>query len=200
VYGDPREPSTAIRFGEKGAGKTAVSLQIARHLAAFNRDNPGQRLMVIHYDDFNPFLDRFRDRLGRFASGGPIACWPSGSCWDHMDAILSIGVTGLIDRLLEAKNPSPMVAVRRIAGGRGKSSTATRLATCCCCGVLRPIDGGHLQRSLARAAPQTEVLCVQGVVGFGVGIGWSVVWLIILIVSSPEGWSPNSRPSGSHWH
>jgi len=79
VYGDPREPSTAIVFGEKGAGKTAVSLQIARHLAAFNRDNPGQRLMVIHYDDFNPFLDRFRDRLA-VRSGGPIACWPSGSC------------------------------------------------------------------------------------------------------------------------
>jgi hypothetical protein len=72
IYGDPREPSTSIVFGEKGAGKTAVSLQIARHLEQFNRDNSGQRLLVIHYDDFNPFLDRFRTwtRFWRSASRG----------------------------------------------------------------------------------------------------------------------------------
>ena len=29
VYGDPREPSTSVVFGEKGAGKTALRLQIA---------------------------------------------------------------------------------------------------------------------------------------------------------------------------
>ena len=27
IYGDPREPSTAIVFGEKGAGKTACNFQ-----------------------------------------------------------------------------------------------------------------------------------------------------------------------------
>jgi len=32
-----------------------------------------------------------------------------------------------------------------------------------------------------------EVLCVQGVVGFALGIGWSVVWLIILIVVIARG-------------
>jgi hypothetical protein len=108
IYGDPREPSTAMVFGEKGAGKTAVSLQIARHLEQFNRDHPDQRLLVIHYDDFNPFLDRFRDRLGR-AQRRPDKVLAQWKLWDHMDAILAIGVTGLIDRLLAVKNPSTMV-------------------------------------------------------------------------------------------
>ena len=33
IYGDPAEPATSIVFGEKGAGKTAMRLQIVRHLA-----------------------------------------------------------------------------------------------------------------------------------------------------------------------
>ena len=63
VYGDPHEPASSIVFGEKGSGKTAMRLQISRHMEAFNDQSPTKRLFVIHYDDFNPFLDRFRDRL-----------------------------------------------------------------------------------------------------------------------------------------
>src|SRR5438105_5024213 len=66
VYGDPLEPSTSVVFGEKGSGKTAMRLQIARHLEEHNKAHPSQRLFVIHYDDFNPFLDRFRSK---FSSG-----------------------------------------------------------------------------------------------------------------------------------
>src|SRR6187431_886019 len=63
VYGDPAEPATSIVFGEKGSGKTAMRLQIVRRLQQHNRARPEQRLFIIEYDDFNPFLDRFRDRL-----------------------------------------------------------------------------------------------------------------------------------------
>ena len=65
IYGDPSDPSTSIVFGEKGAGKTAMRLQVARHLEQYNAENPDDQLYVIHYDDFNPFLDRFRDRFRR---------------------------------------------------------------------------------------------------------------------------------------
>jgi hypothetical protein len=34
------------------------------HLSEYNRKNPAKRAYVIEYDDFNPFLDRFRDRFG----------------------------------------------------------------------------------------------------------------------------------------
>jgi hypothetical protein len=98
IYGDPSEPSTAIVFGEKGAGKTAMRLQIARHIEQHNRAHPGRRLFVIEYDDFNPFLDRFHDKLGRRRRLDQVlGYW---KLWDHMDAILSLGVTQLVDLVL----------------------------------------------------------------------------------------------------
>ena len=106
VYGDPSEPSTSIVFGEKGAGKTAMRLQIARHLAEHNRANADRRIYVIEYDDFNPFLDRFRDRLSRRRQRADraLAQW---RLWDHMDAILVLGVTRLVDEILSvAEDPN----------------------------------------------------------------------------------------------
>lgn len=108
VYGDPSEAATAVVFGEKGSGKTAMRLQIARKLMEYNRQHADKRLYIIHYDDFNPFLDRFRDHLsrGKQRSDRVLAQW---RLWDHMDAILSLGVTGMVDRLLEEKQPSKAV-------------------------------------------------------------------------------------------
>jgi len=103
IYGDPREPATSVVFGEKGSGKTAIRLQIARHLDDYNAENPDGQIFVIQYDDFNPFLDRFRDTLfgrRRRRADKTLAQW---RLWDHMDAILSLGVTQLVDRLLEVK-------------------------------------------------------------------------------------------------
>lgn len=99
IFGDPHEPATSIVFGEKGAGKTAMRLQIDRHIDAFNKTNRDERLFVINYDDFNSYLDRFvnnqpaRRRRVDKALG-------SFRLWDHMDAILSIGVTKLMDQIL----------------------------------------------------------------------------------------------------
>jgi hypothetical protein len=100
VYGNPSEPATSIVFGEKGSGKTALRLQIVRHLAEFNRSHPNQRLFVIEYDDLNPFLDRYRDKLSRRKQRGDqvLSQW---KLWDHIDALLSLGVTQLVDRILQ---------------------------------------------------------------------------------------------------
>lgn len=105
ICGDPREPSTSVVFGEKGAGKTALRLQIAREVARFNQSNPNQRLFVIEYDDFNPFLDRFRDTLSRRKRrvDRVLGEW---KLWDHMDAILAIGVTQLVDALVSPTKSS----------------------------------------------------------------------------------------------
>lgn len=109
VYGDPREPSSAIVFGEKGSGKTAMRLQLARHLEAYNKGQPGKRVYIIHYDDFNPFLDQFKNSLPKRMQRGDkvLAQW---KLWDHMDAILAIGVTGLVDRILDVRQPSTSVS------------------------------------------------------------------------------------------
>ncbi len=102
IYGDPADPATSVVFGEKGSGKTALRLQIARHLADYNRTHPQERLFVIGYDDFNPFLDRFQDHFGgrRRRLDRMLAEW---KLWDHMDAILSLGVTRLVDQILDGR-------------------------------------------------------------------------------------------------
>jgi hypothetical protein len=109
VYGDPREPSTAVVFGEKGSGKTAMRLQIARHLARYNREHAGRRVFVIHYEDFNPFIDRFCAKLSgrRRRPDRALAHW---KLWDHMDAILTLGVTDLVDRILDTGRSSELEA------------------------------------------------------------------------------------------
>jgi len=105
IYGDPDQPATSVVFGEKGAGKTAMRLQIARQLDDYNRQHYGKRVYIIEYDDFNPFLDRFRARLShrRQRPDRALAEW---KLWDHMDAILTLGVTSLVDRVLEVTQPS----------------------------------------------------------------------------------------------
>ncbi|MCA9150543.1 MAG: hypothetical protein KDA92_14630, partial [Planctomycetales bacterium] len=101
IFGEPLEPATSVVFGEKGAGKTAMRLQIARHLEQFNSTNPQSRRFVIQYDDFNPFIDRFVESLParRRRIDRALANW---RLWDHMDAILSIGVTELVNRILHS--------------------------------------------------------------------------------------------------
>ncbi|MEO1523943.1 MAG: hypothetical protein AAFX06_00830 [Planctomycetota bacterium] len=101
VYGDPREPSTAIVFGPKGSGKTAMRLQVLRHLKKFNEQNPTERLFTIAYDDFNPFLDHFSERMSRRAARKPERVLKEWKLWDHMDAILCLGVTRLVDQVLK---------------------------------------------------------------------------------------------------
>ncbi|MCE9544391.1 MAG: hypothetical protein K8T25_02555 [Planctomycetia bacterium] len=105
VYGNPSEPSTSLVFGQKGSGKTAIRLQILEQLREYNESHADTRVFVIDYDDFNPFLDRFRDTLPhrRRRPDKVLAEW---KVWDHMDAILSLGVTSLVDRVLEVKQPS----------------------------------------------------------------------------------------------
>ena len=60
-FGSPADPSTALVFGEKGSGKTALRLQANSELEGYNQSNPGERVFVISYDDFNPYLDNCRD-------------------------------------------------------------------------------------------------------------------------------------------
>lgn len=100
VYGDPTEPATAIIFGPKGSGKTAMRLQVDRHLVQFNEQNPDHRVYIVRYDDFNPFLDHFCERLGRRAARKPEKALDAWRLWDHMDSILCLGVTELVDQVL----------------------------------------------------------------------------------------------------
>ena len=88
VYGDPSEPATSIIFGEKGSGKTAMRMQMVGRIALYNARPQNGRLFVIEYDDFNPFLDHFADRLSARKQRDPAKVLAEWKLWDHMDAIL----------------------------------------------------------------------------------------------------------------
>src|SRR6516162_6982725 len=98
--GSPADPSTALVFGEKGSGKTALRLQAGSEMEAHNQNNPGERVFAISYDDFNPYLDNCRAAMRATDMGQVLAKWRLA---DHMDAILSLGVTKLVDLLTTEK-------------------------------------------------------------------------------------------------
>jgi hypothetical protein len=104
IFGSPEDPSTSIVFGEKGSGKTALRLQMQEYISQHNRQFPKQRCFVISYDDFNPFLDEFQTRQ-RWASKKADRVLRDFQLWDHMDAILSVAVTQLLDLLFKSRNP-----------------------------------------------------------------------------------------------
>src|SRR3954451_18910155 len=95
-FGSPGDPSTALIFGEKGSGKTALRLQATAEMAAYNEAHPTERVFVIEYDDFNPFLDHFRAATRARDAAEALKRW---RLQDHMDAILALGVTRLVDEL-----------------------------------------------------------------------------------------------------
>ena len=185
IYGNPADPATSIVFGEKGSGKTALRLQVARHLAQYNHEHPSQRVYVIEYDDFNPFLDRFRDRFGaRHRSASRVlADW---KLWDHMDAILSLGVTGLVDRILESKHTSDP-ASNALDGAdlraldRHQARDLLILAACYDQSTAETIKGRwrRLRRKLRfRVWPSywPVTLGLLGTLGIATLVGWLQAW------------------------
>lgn len=111
IAGDFARPSTGIVFGEKGSGKTAIRLQIAEHIAAYNAAHPDRRLLLIPYDELNPFLDRFVARVVpslRDKGAGPADALKQFRLVDHLDGILALTVPRLVDALLEQPpRPTP---------------------------------------------------------------------------------------------
>ncbi|MCB9841407.1 MAG: hypothetical protein H6809_07145 [Phycisphaeraceae bacterium] len=143
VLGDPARPSTAIVFGEKGSGKTAMRLQIEARIARHNRESPDQRMFVVLYDDLNGFLDRLQSRAARHADAarpartkprparsrnGAEQREPDGAevfkrirLVDHIDAIVSTGVTRLVTALMSrgrSDEPAPDVHGLELAARR----------------------------------------------------------------------------------
>ena len=64
------------------------------------RPIPHERVLAISYDDFNPYLDSCRAAMRAANMDAVLASW---KLQDHMDAILSLGVTKLVDLLTSEK-------------------------------------------------------------------------------------------------
>ncbi len=97
ILGDLRRPSSAVVFGEKGSGKTAIRLQISRKISEHNVANPGAKVLIVPYDDLNPYLDRLHERVG---GKSYLESLQKVRVVDHMDAMLHTVVPRLVDALL----------------------------------------------------------------------------------------------------
>jgi len=97
ILGDLRRPSSSVVFGEKGSGKTAIRLQISRRISEHNVANPGAKVLIVPYDDLNPYLDRLHERL---AGKTYLDSLQKIRLVDHMDAMLHTVVPRLVDALL----------------------------------------------------------------------------------------------------
>ncbi|MCC5785361.1 MAG: hypothetical protein JJU33_01515 [Phycisphaerales bacterium] len=97
ILGQLSRPSSSIVFGEKGSGKTAIKIQIDAAVNTHNRERPHEKIYLVHYDDLNSKLDHFHERAG---ADDPSESFRSIRLVDHIDAILSVGVTRLVDMLV----------------------------------------------------------------------------------------------------
>ena len=106
VLGDCGNPSTSIVFGEKGSGKTAIRLQLVNAIDEYNTQHPQSRAFVISYDDLNPFLDTFRDRL-RGRKKHADKALKEWRLWDHMDALLTLSTRRLCNVIADEHASDP---------------------------------------------------------------------------------------------
>lgn len=113
VVGDINNPSTSVIFGEKGAGKTALRLQLVNTINDHNAQEPQNRAFVISYDDLNPFLDTFQDRL-RGRKRNPDNALKEWRLWDHMDALLTLSTRRLCNVLADERTSDSEINVQSL--------------------------------------------------------------------------------------
>lgn len=166
--------------------------------------------LVIHYDDFNTFLGNFSNRLGRRGKR-PDRVLAEWKLWDHMDSILSLGVTGLIDRILEVKQPTTTVECDLSptdlhALDRPQVRDLLLLATCYDQSTAEPFEKRwHKLCKTLRFRTWTNhwdlavgILATLGVIGllgylsFTAGFQWVGYWwvwaLVVLAAWAPRAW------------
>ncbi len=99
IAGSPGKPSTSVVFGEKGTGKTAIRILLARQIQSHNHAEPDNKTLLIPYDELNPVLDN----LMRAKKQDAGKLFESIRLADHQDAILSSAMTALGDAMLGAR-------------------------------------------------------------------------------------------------
>lgn len=104
LYGSTDAPGPGIVFGEKGSGKSSLRLAMKRRL----KEDEGTGAFVIEYIEFDSFLTEARkaDRLPPNGPKTPRRVVERFLLADHIDAMLSLGVTKLSDEVASGKHPS----------------------------------------------------------------------------------------------
>ncbi|MBL4770843.1 MAG: hypothetical protein JKY61_06810 [Planctomycetes bacterium] len=99
LFGDPASPVPGIVFGEKGSGKSGLRRMMKRRLEAYNEQHPKGRAYCVEYIDFDPFLECLRrhENIGAGSKKTTPKLLDTLQRADHLDALLSLGITQLVD-------------------------------------------------------------------------------------------------------
>ena len=102
ILGDPHHPASAVVFGERGSGKTALRLQLEHGISEWNRSHPESRCLVIGHDEFNPMLGAIGRSLGGDDRDSAVT---AVTLADHLDVIMSHAVPVVVDAVLSGRAP-----------------------------------------------------------------------------------------------
>ncbi|MFT5735354.1 MAG: hypothetical protein ACJA2W_002276 [Planctomycetota bacterium] len=97
LYGSTDVPGPGIVFGEKGSGKSSLRLAMKRRL----KSDPSAGAFFVEYIEFDSFLTEARkaDRLPPNGQKTPRRVVERYLLADHIDAMLSLGVSKLADEI-----------------------------------------------------------------------------------------------------
>jgi hypothetical protein len=195
ILGDLSRPATAIVFGEKGSGKTAIRLQLTRAIDLHNTQHADRRVLLIPYDDLNGVLDRLHARLN---GKTPLESFQKIRLVDHLDAIFASLVPRLVDAALNKSDPSDPLL----------SDDAKKL--------LKKLDPGSrrdllLLQSVYDRPDQADLRTTQLRRKLGLWLPWSrvlshaAVWLgwipaaavvyLAKLLPGPDGWNVGPGPA-----
>ena len=175
ILGHLDRPATSIVFGEKGSGKTAIRLTVGDRVKDHNERSPQRRVLLIPYDDLNPFLDRLYQR-----SGGKLdETLRRLRLADHQDAILSLAVTQVVDALLEGNGST---AARDLRKQARKAPRRQRADLAVIAGLYDQPRGGSVVSRYRQLAKALKLGPRFGAPGLKVlGIVLTVVALVALV-------------------
>lgn len=195
ILGDLSRPATAIVFGEKGSGKTAIRLQLTRAIDLHNSQHADRRVLLIPYDDLNGVLDRLHARLN---GKTPLESFQKIRLVDHLDAIFASLVPRLVDAALNKSDPTDPLL----------SDDAKKL--------LKKLDPGSrrdllLLQSVYDRPDQADLRTTQLRRKLGLWLPWSrvlshaAVWLgwipaaavvyLAKLLPGPDGWNVGPGPA-----
>jgi len=97
ILGDPGHPAPAVVFGERGAGKTALRLQMEHAYRAWNGQRTSARVLVQAHDDLDGMLAAIARHDGL---KDPATALEGLRLSDHVDAVLHRVVPRLVDQVL----------------------------------------------------------------------------------------------------
>lgn len=105
IFGNAETPAPGIVFGEKGSGKSGLRLAMQRGIEKHNAAHHDARVFQLDYVEFDAFFDRAR-QAAHLPADKEKTTRQVVEKWrlvDHIDAILSNGVTRLVDRWEEQR-------------------------------------------------------------------------------------------------